>query len=59
MKTKPFDAVRMMREIRDRLMKRYSQDPRLQEKDLESARRQWRKTRRSGKVASYDSGDPE
>ncbi|MBA5941756.1 MAG: hypothetical protein H0M93_00225, partial [Methanophagales archaeon] len=35
MKDKKFDAVRMMREIRDKLSKRYSEDPEAEKRDLE------------------------
>ena len=32
---KKFDAVEMMREIRDKLSRKYSKDPEAEEKDLE------------------------
>ncbi len=41
-KTKKFDAVKMMREIRDKLSETYSQHPELEEKDLESIRKKYR-----------------
>ena len=39
---KKFDAVRMMREIRDRLSKKYSKDPVAQVRDLQRIRMQHR-----------------
>ena len=39
MKDKKFDAVRMMREIRDKLSKRYSEDPEAERRDLQGVRR--------------------
>lgn len=41
MKDKKFDAVRMMREIRDKLSKRYSEDPEAEKRDLEAIRRRY------------------
>ncbi len=41
MKDKKFDAVRMMREIRDKLSKRYSEDPEAEKRDLETIRRKY------------------
>ena len=38
MKDKKFDAVRMMREIRDKLSKRYSKDPEAERRDLQDVR---------------------
>jgi len=40
-KDKEFDAVRMMREIRDKLSKRYSEDPEAERRDLEAIRRKY------------------
>ena len=37
-KDKKFDAVKMMREIRDRLSKIYSKDPKAQTRDLQEIR---------------------
>jgi len=42
MKDKKFDAVRMMREIRDKLSKRYSEDPEAEKRDLEAIRRKYK-----------------
>ena len=41
MKDKKFDAVRMMREIRDKLSKRYSEDLEVEKRDLEDIRRKY------------------
>ena len=38
MKNKKFDAVGMMREIRDKLSKRYTKDPEAENRDLEAIR---------------------
>jgi len=38
MKDKKFDAVRMMREIRDKLSEIYSKDPEAEKRDLEAIR---------------------
>ena len=40
-KNKKFDAVRMMREIRDKLSKRYSEDPEAERRDLQDIRRKY------------------
>ena len=40
-KEKEFDAVKMMREIRDKLSKKYSEDPEAQERDLEKIRKEY------------------
>ncbi|MCK4734835.1 MAG: hypothetical protein KAT65_20440 [Methanophagales archaeon] len=45
MEDKKFDAVRMMREIRDKLSKRYSEDPEAERRDLPDV---WRKYRIKG-----------
>ena len=42
MKDKNFDAVRMMREIRDKLSKIYTKDPEARKRDLEVIRVQYR-----------------
>jgi len=39
MKDKKFDAVRMMREIRDELSRRYSEDPSAEGRDLQEIRK--------------------
>ena len=41
-KNKEFDAVRMMREIRDKLSKIYSKDPEAQTRDLKKIRAKYR-----------------
>ena len=41
MKSKKFDAVKIMREIRDRLSRRYSEDPEAEERDLQKIRRKY------------------
>lgn len=41
MKDKQFDAVRMMREIRDKLSKRYSEDPEAEKRDLQGIRKKY------------------
>lgn len=38
MKDKGFDAVRIMREIRDKLSKRYNKDPEAEKRDLQNIR---------------------
>ena len=40
-KFKKFDAVKMMREIRDNLFKKYQEKPELEEKDLELIRKKY------------------
>jgi len=40
-KFKKFDAVKMMREIRDNLSKKYQEKPELEEKDLELIRKKY------------------
>ena len=42
MKSKEFDAVKMMREIRDKLSARYIKNPEAQEKDLQEIREKYR-----------------
>ena len=44
-KDKKFDAVRMMGEIRDKLSKRYSEDPEAERRELQDV---WRKYRIKG-----------
>ena len=39
MKEKEFDAVRMMREIRDELSRRYNEDPSAEGRDLQEIRK--------------------
>ena len=41
MKDKKFDAVRMMREIRDKLSERYIKDLEVEERDLQSIREKY------------------
>jgi hypothetical protein len=54
MKDKKFDAVGMMREIRDKLSKRYAKDPEAEKRDLEAIRRKYGiKERERGKLASH------
>ena len=43
MEDKKFDAVRMMSEIRDKLGKRYSEDPEAERRDLQDIRRKYRR----------------
>ena len=46
MKKKKFDAVKMMRDIRDKLTKRYLENPELEFFDLQKIRRKYKiKTR--------------
>ncbi|MDY6934681.1 MAG: hypothetical protein SVZ03_10760 [Spirochaetota bacterium] len=40
-KEKEFDAVKMMREIRDKLTKQYSDNPDLEERDLQKIRKKY------------------
>jgi len=39
---KEFDAVKMMREIRDRLSMKYTEDPDAEKRDLEEIRKKYR-----------------
>ena len=41
MKDKKFDAVRMMREIRDELSRRYIEDPSAEGRDLQAIRKKY------------------
>ena len=41
MKDKNFDAVRMMREIRNELSRRYIEDPSAEERDLQEIRKRY------------------
>ena len=41
MKGKKIDAVRMMREVRNKLSKRYSEDPEAERRDLQDIRRKY------------------
>jgi hypothetical protein len=41
MKNKEFDAVEIMREIRNKLSKKYSQDPEAENRDLKRVRRKY------------------
>lgn len=51
---KRFDAVGMMREIRDKLSKKYAKDPEAEKRDLEAIRRKYKiKEREKGKLASH------
>ena len=40
-KDQKFDAVRMLGEIRDKLSKRYSEDPEAERRDLQGVRRKY------------------
>ena len=40
-KEKKFDTVKMMREIRDNLSKKYAEHPEIEEKELEEIRRKY------------------
>ncbi len=52
MKTKQFDSVKMMREIREKLRKKYANNPALREKNLQIIRKKYRlKSTRKTKVA--------
>lgn len=42
MKKKKFDAVKMMRDIRDKLTERYSTNPELEISDLKKIRRKYK-----------------
>jgi len=42
MKDKKFDAVRMMREIRDKLSEIYAKDPEAEKRDLQGIREKYR-----------------
>jgi hypothetical protein len=42
MNNKKIDAVKMMREIRDKLSKKYKDDPQAEEKDLERIRKKYK-----------------
>lgn len=42
MKAKKFDAVQMMREIRDRLSNRYGEDPEAEQRDLQTIKWKYR-----------------
>ncbi|MHA1644653.1 MAG: hypothetical protein ACTSV0_06430 [Candidatus Freyarchaeota archaeon] len=54
MNNKKFDAVRMMREIRDKLSKRYARNPEAEKRDLEDIRRKYGiKERERGKWTSH------
>lgn len=41
-KEKKYDSVKMMREIREKLSKKYSQDPNIEIKDLEKIKEKYR-----------------
>jgi hypothetical protein len=41
MKDKKFDAVKMMREIRDKLSKRYNEDSEAEKRDLQGVRKKY------------------
>lgn len=42
MKDKKFDAVRMMREVRDKLSEIYTKDPEAEKRDLDAIRRKYK-----------------
>jgi len=52
MNNKEFDAVRMMREIRDKLSKRYARNPEAEKRDLEDIRRKYGKQNRSSSLGA-------
>ena len=41
MKNKKFDAVKMMRKIRDNLSQKYTKNPKLEEKELSDIRKKY------------------
>ena len=41
MKNKKFDAVKMMRKIRDNLSRKYANNPKLEEKELSEIRKKY------------------
>jgi hypothetical protein len=41
MKDKKFDAVKMMRKIRDDLSRRYNKDPETEKRDLQNVRKKY------------------
>ncbi len=41
MKNKKFDAVRMMREIRDKLSRRYAKNPEVEKRELQDIRERY------------------
>ena len=52
-KEKKFDAVKMMREIRDGLSKIYSEHPEVEEKELEKIRKKYGIKRQKSAQAKY------
>lgn len=52
MKDKKFDAVKMMREIRDKLSQLYKEDPEIEERDLKCIRSKYKVKSRKIKVHS-------
>jgi len=50
MKDKKFDAVKMMREIRDKLSQLYKEDPETEERDLECIRSKYKVKAKNVKV---------
>jgi hypothetical protein len=51
-KDKKFDAVKMMREIRDKLSRLYKEDPETEERDLEFIRSKYKVKSKNVKVHS-------
>lgn len=52
MKDKKFDAVKMMREIRDKLSQLYKEDPEAEKRDLEFIRSKYKVKAKNVKVHS-------
>jgi hypothetical protein len=48
MKTKKFDAVKMMRDIRDKLRKEYESNPEKRKEDLERVRKKYMRVKPAG-----------
>jgi uncharacterized protein YbbC (DUF1343 family) len=51
MKEKKFDAVKMMREIRDKLHDKYKKDPMQKQKDLDQIRKKYSHLSKKEKVS--------
>jgi len=49
MKKKKFDSVKLMRDIRDKMTKRYLDNPELEKADLEKIRRKYHLTKKEKK----------
>jgi virulence-associated protein VapD len=50
MKKKKFDSVKMMRDIRDKLTKRYLENPQLEISDLQKVRKKYKIKTQKGSV---------